>query len=254
LTFQPTLQALGAACAVICATAPAAAAQAERRIDIAGGAMATALTECAREMRVELVFDARLVAGKRASRLRGRFTPDAALGRLLAGSGLGFRRASGGAFVVYALAAADPLPPEEAVPEILVVGRRTQNTDIRRTRDDIQPYRVLTRRDIERSHRDDVEQLIRSREPLNVQPISPSQMLGGGTRARRSTFAAWARFAASSSSTAGGCRASRPGSSTSASRTSTASRWRRSSASRHAREPPAEFTGRTRLAASSTSS
>jgi outer membrane receptor protein involved in Fe transport len=186
LTFQPTLQALGAACAVICATAPAAAAQAERRIDIAGGAMATALTECAREMRVELVFDARLVAGKRASRLRGRFTPDAALGRLLAGSGLGFRRASGGAFVVYALAAADPLPPEQAVPEILVIGRRTQNADIRRTRDDIQPYRVLTRRDIERSHRDDVEQLIRSREPLNVQPISPSQMLGGGDT--RSSF------------------------------------------------------------------
>jgi outer membrane receptor protein involved in Fe transport len=186
LTFQPTLQALGAAFAVICATAPAAAAQVERRIDIAGGAMATALAECAREMRVELVFDARLVAGKRALRLRGRFTPDAALGRLLSGSGLGFRRASGGAFVVYALAAADPLPPEQAVPEILVIGRRTQNTDIRRTRDDIQPYRVLTRRDIERSHRDDVEQLIRSREPLNVQPISPSQEIASADT--RSSF------------------------------------------------------------------
>jgi hypothetical protein len=137
-------------------------------------------------MQVELVFDARLVAGKRAARLRGRFTADVALGRLLSGSGLGFRRASGGAFVVYALPADRSAAAGRGRPEILVVGRRTQNTDIRRTRDDIQPYRVLTRRDIERSHRDDVEQLIRSREPLNVQPISPSQMLGGGDT--RSSF------------------------------------------------------------------
>jgi outer membrane receptor protein involved in Fe transport len=186
LTFHPILKALGAACAVICANAPAAAAQAERRIDISGGPMAAALTELAREMQVELVFDAGLVAGSRAARLRGRFTPDVALGRLLSGSGLGFRRASGGAFVVYALPATDQPPPEEGVPEILVIGRRTQNTDIRRTRDDIQPYRVLSRRDIERSHRDDVEQLIRSREPLNVQPASPSQMLGSGDT--RSSF------------------------------------------------------------------
>lgn len=39
-----------------------------------------------------------------------------------------------------------------AMPEILVIGRRTQNTDIRQTKNDVRPYLVVTRCKIARLH------------------------------------------------------------------------------------------------------
>jgi outer membrane receptor protein involved in Fe transport len=73
-----------------------------------------------------------------------------------------------------------PPPPTEvveggAINDILVTARRTQNADIRRTENDVQPYQVVTRTDIERAHRDNVDQYMRSRVPANADLAAPAQ-------------------------------------------------------------------------------
>ena len=141
-------------------------------IDVREGALASALNELARQARVELLFDRRLVRGKSARRVRGRMSPDAAFARLLAGSGVGYRLTPEGAYVLFPIAGAHPASEAErsdgAVAELLVVGRRTQNIDIRRTENDIQPYRVLGRREIDASGRSDIDELMRTRESANA--------------------------------------------------------------------------------------
>jgi outer membrane receptor protein involved in Fe transport len=106
-----------------------------------------------------------------------------ALTRLLAGSGLDFREV-GGSFVLFRVPAKrdlgatkkpPALPVLQAIPEILVIGRRTQNADILRTENDIQPYKVSTRREIGRSHRSNIEEFARARVPANAQTRSPAQ-------------------------------------------------------------------------------
>jgi outer membrane receptor protein involved in Fe transport len=157
------------------------------------------LREFARETGTELLFDERLIAGVSARAVRGNYTGREALSKLLVGTGVGFRNA-GSSFVLFRVSPKrDPVPvqgssgeraqdtPDEAiVPEILVIGRRTQNTDIRRTQNDIQPYRVIFRREVQGALRDTVEQLIANREPINTQAAMPSQISEGSDT--RSSF------------------------------------------------------------------
>jgi outer membrane receptor protein involved in Fe transport len=142
--------------------------------------LSAALAEFARETGTELLYDERIVGSFTVRPVRGRLSRREALSRLLAGTGVTFREA-GGSFVLFpSPAVAEPAVADDPpVPEILVVGRRTQNADIRRTQNDVQPYRLITRREIQSAHRDDVEQLIRSREPINVQAVSPAQSTTG---------------------------------------------------------------------------
>ncbi len=178
----------GVIAAVAVGAAPAWASPDERRqVDVRGGRLSAALSEFARETGTELLFDQELVGRLTVPPLRGSLSRRDALSRLLDGTGLGFREA-GGAFVLFRSAVpADPgIADDPPVPDILVIGRRTQNADIRRTRNDIQPYRLIGRREIGSAHRDNIEQLIRSREPLNVEAVSPSQSTAGGDT--RSSF------------------------------------------------------------------
>jgi outer membrane receptor protein involved in Fe transport len=170
-------------------SAGAAPAQASRevraQVDIRGGRLADALAEFARESGAEILFDPKLVPRIDVRSVRGRLSMRETLSQLLAGTGLEYRQ-TGGSFVLFRSelqqrsTAAEDLP----VPEILVIGRRTQNSDIRRTENDIQPYKVKSSREIDRAIRDDVEQFMRSREPANAQFASPSQVFttGGDTR------------------------------------------------------------------------
>jgi outer membrane receptor protein involved in Fe transport len=110
--------------------------------------------------------------------LRGTFTRSAAVERLLRGTGIGFRLA-GGSFNLVRLThlpppdrAAESLP----IPEILVIGRRTQNVDIRRSTNDIRPYRVLGRKVFEQPTRDDVNEVLRSKLPGNSVEAAPAQL------------------------------------------------------------------------------
>jgi iron complex outermembrane recepter protein len=138
--------------------------------------MAKALAELAREGGVELLFDPKLVQGLNGNAVQGRLSAEAALAILLAGSGVGYRITPDGAFVLVAAPAAKaPGSGDGAIAEILVVGRRTQNVDIRRAEDDIQPYHVATADDLETAHRDTVDEYMRAREPADTQVRQPNQ-------------------------------------------------------------------------------
>lgn len=141
--------------------------------------MAVALADLARQARVDLLFDRKLVRGLRSSPVRGRLSADEALAKLLAGSGVGYRRTADGAFVLFAAPVVrQPEAGDGAISELLVIGRRTQNVDIRRTANDIQPYKIATHEDLEASHRGNVEEFMRAREPANAQVSSPAQESG----------------------------------------------------------------------------
>jgi outer membrane receptor protein involved in Fe transport len=145
-----------------------------------------------------LLFDERLIAGMSTRAVRGNYTWREALSKLLVGTGVDFRNA-GSSFVLFRVSPKRNVPvqgssgeraqdtlDEATLPEILVIGRRTQNADIRRTQNDIQPYRVIFRREVQGAHRDTVEQLIANREPINTQAAMPSQISEGSDT--RSSF------------------------------------------------------------------
>lgn len=152
------------------------------RVDVRAGPMASALRDVARQARIELLFDRSLVRNLRAPALRGTYRAEEALRRLLAGTNIRVRRTASGILVLEATAPSPPLAVQDVdVPEILVIGRRSQNADIRRLEGDVQPYRVATRRDIRSAHRDNLDQYFRSRVTANTQVASPSQLENGET-------------------------------------------------------------------------
>lgn len=130
-------------------TTPALAA--ERAVTIALPALPLddALVALGRQAGVDILLSSASVGNRLAPPLRGRFTPTQALRLLLAGSGLEFESLEGQGYIVRGRPAArvQPPPPTEpaALPELLVVGVRSQNVDQRRDPDGIQPYRVFER-------------------------------------------------------------------------------------------------------------
>lgn len=134
------------ACAGLLAT-PAGAA--ERAVTLALPALPLddALVELSRQAGVDILLSSASVGNRRAPSLRGRYTPGQALQLLLADSGLEFESLEGQGYVVRAgrVTKAAALSDPVVLPELLVVGVRTQNVDQRRDPDGIQPYRVFDR-------------------------------------------------------------------------------------------------------------
>lgn len=120
--------------------------------------LTAALSRLARETHMELLFDERLVGGRIASPDPKGRDPERRLRSILADTGFTFRRSPTGAYLI--IAAPRPRPAERGAPvpvteppiaDILVVGSRTLNADIRRDPDDIQAYQVFDGKTIERS-------------------------------------------------------------------------------------------------------
>lgn len=121
----------GAALALACATgvltlvASPAQAQAVRagvtvRFDIAPQPLSQALNQLALQSNREILFSPALTAGRRSPALKGAFTPDEALARLLAGSNLDVRL-EGRSFLIVpaprqAMPVATPRPPAPPAP------------------------------------------------------------------------------------------------------------------------------------------
>src|SRR5262249_26514458 len=127
-------------------------------ISIEAGSLSDGLQALQRQTGIELLFDSSVVSGHSNPAVQGAFTAEAALQALLAPSELSVRRASSGAWIVERAAAPPLAQPDVTVAEILVIGRRTQNADIRRFENDVQPYTVATREKILRAHRDNIDQ------------------------------------------------------------------------------------------------
>lgn len=98
-------------------------------LDIPAQDMGSSITQLARQAKLQILFSANLVEGRKTQGLKGSYTPEAALRTLLAGSGIAFRANGDG---TYALRPA-PLPrkPESAadhsLSEIVVAATRTAN-------------------------------------------------------------------------------------------------------------------------------
>ena len=175
--------------------------------DIPAQSLETALLRFSEQARIQVVVADGAARGAMSSPVRGEFTTAEALQLLLKESGLAYEvtgertiaiRAEGGSSTLHrtSLSApageretADPLasgartpdqstrsepvtqPPGTtlAIPEVLVHGSRSMNVDIKRTEDDIQPYVVFDREQIERSNAANVEDFLRARLPMNAQ-------------------------------------------------------------------------------------
>ena len=74
-----------------------------RQIDVQGGTLDQALSQLSRATGLNIAFDQQLLAGKRSPGLQGRFTPDAALQQLLAGSDLRAEPQPAGGYVLLAV-------------------------------------------------------------------------------------------------------------------------------------------------------
>ena len=141
--------------------------------------LAAALLDVARQGGIELILAAPGVKAMTAPKVRGRYGIEEALSILLSGSGLTIRRSADGAYIVTTLARAPAEEGGEALPEIMVVGKRTQNSDIRRRESDIQPYKVWTSEDVAQSHSSDINDFLRSRVTSNAQAGSAAQLAAG---------------------------------------------------------------------------
>ncbi len=162
-----------------------AAAQSSRSlpVDTTGQSLTTAMTDIARRSGRELLVATSTKGEHAAPRLKGRYTLDQALPLLLAGSGLTYRRTTDGTYIVYVAPTLPPAEPDAAValPELLVTAS-SQNSDIQRTENDIQPYKVWSSRDIEHAHAMNIDDFLRGRVTANGQSVSRMAEAGGSSR------------------------------------------------------------------------
>jgi outer membrane receptor protein involved in Fe transport len=190
---------LMAACAALALVPVAAEARETARVsyDISAQDLGSALTELARQSNREIYFSADLTRGKRARRLSGKMSFEAALQRLLEGSDLHYRVNSTGSVVIEAgeLSAkqlkqvrtkVEEVQAERGrdadgratLPDILVTGKRNWNLnlDIKRTADDAQPYVVFTRKQIQQSGSVTLEDFLRNNLTSNTTAANSDQV------------------------------------------------------------------------------
>ena len=159
----------GIAALAIAGMGTAASADDGRTVRLPAQPLGSSLQAIAQRFGIELLFSQDMLAGRSAPMISGRFNAQRALNLLLAGSGLTILRTDNGSYLVVRIDAA-ATNVSEAIPDILVIGRRTQNADIRRTESDIQPYRVVSRREIEDAHATTVEGLFRTQLTICGRP------------------------------------------------------------------------------------
>jgi len=191
LRFKPWLGAsvvaLGMALAV-----PAAHAD-PKSFNVPSEPAVKAIPEFARQAGVQIVAPADGLRGIRTPAIKGTMEPRDALAILLQDTGLEVASDDGRVItlrvsasgVAAASAPSADNPPQTSVAgvaDILVNGRRSLNNDIRRDRNDIQPYVVFDSKQLQQSGAQNVEDFLQARLPMNATQQTQSQ-LGAGTQA-----------------------------------------------------------------------
>lgn len=100
--------ALAAGCCALALGTSAFAEQSGRRFDVPAGDMKTALDAYARQSRTQIIYRSDDLAGLRSPGVRGEFSADVALARLVQGGQLELRRGEGGVVAVVRKRAAAP--------------------------------------------------------------------------------------------------------------------------------------------------
>jgi iron complex outermembrane recepter protein len=187
--------------------------------DIDAPSMVQALMQFTEQSGLQLAFPMEGAGSLPARRVVGEYTPTAALQVLLADSGLQYEFANDRTIAIRAravplggekrsagesaLAGAIRLAAGEAqsasvagddaviedgqfrkgVPEVLVKGSRSLNVDIQRTEDDVQPYVVFDRSEIDKSGATNIEEFLRSRLTAQSSAATTAQSLASGNNA-----------------------------------------------------------------------
>ncbi|WP_170226852.1 TonB-dependent receptor domain-containing protein [Sphingorhabdus contaminans] len=182
--------ALASTVAISAIAVPSVAVAQERNFDVPAQTAVTSIPELARQADVQILVSESVVKGKRTKAVRGKMTVRQALGKLLSGTGIRVTSGDGRTFTLAgqigpSAEGNDPEPvavtaeADEAqssgISEILVVGSKSQNVDIRRTEDDAQPYVVFSSEEIENSQATNLDEFLRRRLPMNTAATSASQ-------------------------------------------------------------------------------
>lgn len=174
------------------------------------GTLDSALNKFAIQSKLQVVYSPEIVAGKSSSGLSGQYSPQRALELLLRGKGVSWDAVSQTLYVLrQEREPAQKVPSGSgssgsgaaenkqrdlkdksisSLPEILVTGSRSLNVDIERTEDDIQPYVVFSRDDIDLSTASNLEEFLSTRLPMNQTRGTFSRNLPEGGGGNRSTF------------------------------------------------------------------
>ncbi|WP_454760337.1 TonB-dependent receptor [Caulobacter segnis] len=152
------------------------------KIVLKEGRLADALRDLSVRSGSDLLFAPDVVGNLKNKRVVGALQVEPILSRLLEGTDLGYRRVGEGTYIVFRL---EPEQPT-ALPELLVVGRKSQNADIQRTENDIQGYRVSTAEDVRASHADNLDQFLRTRLSSNAERLGPTSDPRASNAANRS--------------------------------------------------------------------
>lgn len=146
--------------------------------------MAAALLTFSEQAKVQIMTASADLTDLTSPGVSGEHTVGEALQSLLQGSGLKFRVISADAVAVEPSeprAEADRADADNAnlarrgIPEILVTGSRVLNMDIRRDRDDPQPYTIFDQAQIEHSGAGSIEDFLKTRLTMNTQATTLSQ-------------------------------------------------------------------------------
>ncbi|RCX26336.1 outer membrane receptor for ferrienterochelin and colicin [Thioalbus denitrificans] len=139
--------------------------------------LGSALQSLAAQAGIQILFPAEAVAGLETPGLEGRYTPEQALRRLLAGTGLGFRATAAGSYAVgpgLESAAAAPGAAPGAQRLITVTATRTEREVI----DVPASVSVVTAEEIARQHAAKPEDLLRSLPGVDLTYMSGSAAAG----------------------------------------------------------------------------
>lgn len=164
--IHPFRSVLFATAAVVAAASPGAAWAQTRAFSVPSQPAGTGVAALARQADTQILISADDAAGKTTNTVRGNYTTEQAIERLLDGTGLVARRTGPDSYSVFdppAGSALDKVAGDtEGQPEILVTARRnwSLNTGIKRTRDDSQPFVVFDQEQIKRTGATNLERFL----------------------------------------------------------------------------------------------
>lgn len=176
-----------AAALCFAAAAPAFAQEARYTFDIPAQDLDSALKKFGRTTKRQIVYDGRKVRHLRSYALKGSFSARDGLAQLLEGSGFSMHVGQSGVLIVESAAHAAAASgngdadketadaDDRGIADILVIGSKSQNSDIRRSENDPQPYRVFTQKDIQASQAVTLEDFFRTRVTTNTTQGSEAQ-------------------------------------------------------------------------------
>jgi len=192
--------------AVVFALGAFAAEPQKKSFDVPAGPAPAALKQFISQSGVQLLYVPGEVKDVQTKAVKGEFTPAEAIDVLLADTGLVSHVADTGAISVSRAidpnvaraiaqknksdrpqktnpARGDDNPDRDLIQldTFEVFGRKTLNMDIRRTRDDAQPYVTFERDSLERSGSHNLEDFLKDRLTMNTQAGTATQSFGGGT-------------------------------------------------------------------------